>query len=324
MVSNIQPKKLIKTNEFVREPIDDLYNKIKQSESKKIILTGSRGAGKSTVLYDLENKCIRTKNPTIYTCFDSVSLFNKSNSDYLTEDFKKQYYEMSMCFKILEYIKNYYKSVYKIYFEDIYNILKEKALLMDKYINTGIYNDKHFEKVIDHLEITSIILSELKNILELKSINIAFDRFDWVNGSDSSVQKILSNYFDLFDKVVITTDDNNININKLEEKGYLVIDVNYGKKESIIKEIIRRRISANGEISVIDEKNITNKIYNTLIRETNGNLSLILNIVREVYDLCEWNQNSKNIEEMFETYIEKEVEAEKQFRKIYKSPNLYL
>lgn len=221
-------------------------------------------------------------------------------------------------------MKNNFKFVYRIYFEDIYNILKEKALLMDKYINAGLYIDKEFKKVIDPLEITSIILTELKNILELNSINMAFDRFDWTNGNNSSVQNILSSYFDLFDKVIITTDDNNINKKNLENKGYSIIDIDYGKKESIVKEIVRRRIWAQDKMPILTDEYITDEMYNYLIRKTNGNLTLILDIIREVSNLCEWNQSLNNLEKIFEIYTEKEIEKEKQFRKIYKSPNLYL
>ena len=63
-------KELLNVSEFVREPALEFIKKIKTCPDKKIILTGGRGSGKSSVLYNFENTGIGNLNQLIYTRFD--------------------------------------------------------------------------------------------------------------------------------------------------------------------------------------------------------------------------------------------------------------
>lgn len=326
MISRIQARDLINSEEFVREPVNEICDKINESKNNKIILEGTRGCGKSTVLYNLKYSSINTKNPTIYTLFDPVILFSKSNEKYFNYNFKKQYYELRLCFRLLGFIKKYYGLVYEKYFKEIYIELEKYSTVIDEIINNSFYKNTECNELFELTEPTLRIIDKLKEVLKLESLNISFDRFDWVNGSDPVVQQILSEYFDLFDKVILTTDDECINEKKteLEKKGYSFETIDYAKNEIVIKQIIKSRLNNNKEKTIFKEEYITDKIYSDLIEKTNGNITLLFDIVRDVIGLCDWNNKTDDIENLFYVQSEYELKKEKQFKKLYNNPNLYL
>jgi hypothetical protein len=61
-----------------------------------------------------------------------------------------------------------------------------------------------------------------------------------------------------------------------------------------------------------------------LIEKTNGNISLMFDIVRSVIFLCDWNNKVDNLENLFSVQGNYELKKDKQFKKMYKNPNLYL
>lgn len=332
MISHIQSRELIKSREYVREPIDVINKKIKNTKEDKIILTGPRGGGKSTILCGLEDNGLGNNNQTIYTCFDSVILFEKNNEKYFDEDFKKEYYELIVCFKLLSYMRDNYGIIYKKYFDKIYIDLKKISEEVDKEINNACFGEIEIKRLLNPLETSSKIINKLKDILELDTLSLALDRFDWINGSDESIQKILSNYFNLFDKVILTTDDETLqdinNRNSFEKKGYSFLTIDYGKEKDVLKEIIKRRIGLYNELqgkkTIFKEEYITDKIYEDLIQVTNGNISLLLDIVREVADLCDWEERIDNVESFFATQKTHQLNTEKRLRKMSKPKKLYL
>ena len=70
MIKHINPQQLIKTEQFIREPVDTLSRELTESSSKKIILDGGRGSGKSVVLENIQDKGLGTRNQTILIRFD--------------------------------------------------------------------------------------------------------------------------------------------------------------------------------------------------------------------------------------------------------------
>ena len=75
MSNTIYTERFIQTNEFVEKPVNEFCNKIKNNSSKKIILSGGRGTGKSLILYNNQNININSKEQCIFTRFDSVGQF---------------------------------------------------------------------------------------------------------------------------------------------------------------------------------------------------------------------------------------------------------
>ena len=175
MISRIQARDLINSEEFVREPVNEICHKINGSKNNKIILEGTRGCGKSTVLYNLKYSSINTKNPTIYTLFDPVILFSKSNEKHFNYNFKKQYYELRLCFRLLGFIKKYYGLVYEKYFKEIYIELEKYSTVIDEIINNSFYKNTECNELFELTEPTLRIIDKLKEVLKLESLNIWFD-----------------------------------------------------------------------------------------------------------------------------------------------------
>ena len=326
MFGRIDARDIINSNVFVSEPVNEICEKIKENKNNKIILNGTRGCGKSIVLYNLKYNGINTKNPTIYTLFDPAILFSKSNERYFDYNYKRQYYELRLCFRLLGYIKKYHGLEYQKYFKDIYAELEKYSTIIDSKINDTFYENLEFTELFEQTDPTNRIINKLKNELNLDTLNISFDRFDWINGSDPLIQQILSEYFNLFDKVILTTDDDGIEEKRknLEEKGFSFKTINYGQKENIIKEIIKLKLNNEEESTIFKEEYITNKIYSYLVEKTNGNIRLMVDILREVIRICDWDNSVENLENLITQQTEYEIKKEKQFKKMYQNPNLYL
>lgn len=323
MISRIEARNLINSNEFVSEPVNKICDRIKQNKNNKIIL---KGFGKSVVLYNLKYSSINTKNPFVYAHFDPVSLFYKSNEKYFDDNFKKQYYELGLCFRLLGYIKKYYGLVYEKYFKEIYLELEKHSNILDERINFSRYKETSTIDLFELKEPTTRIINRLKEVLKLETLNIGYDRFDWVNGGDSKIQQILSEYFNLFDKVVLTTDDDSIDrkIKILKEKGYSFETIDYGKNVAVVRQMIKARLDNLEEPIIFKEEYITDEIYNDLIEKTNGDINLIFAIVSEVIGICIFNNSVGNIENLFLTQGNYHVESDKIFKKMFKNPKLYL
>ena len=108
MISYIRPEKIIKTEQFVREPVDDINRKINNSTDKKFILTGSRGSGKSLILFNTLDRGLGTDNQTVLMRFDSIVNFASKPDEFFDERFFNHYYEMIFSWKLLTYIKKNY------------------------------------------------------------------------------------------------------------------------------------------------------------------------------------------------------------------------
>lgn len=145
----------------------------------------------------------------------------------------------------------------------------------------------------------------MKQEIGMETITICLDRFDCVETSSERIQQIMSFYFELFDKAIITTDDQDVyhNINHkqehLEAKYYQILPVDYGKVESITKDIVTADLAyyeqarynpKNPFYRQIHDKqfpDIRNLIsvaaYDNLIRQCNGNLKLLFEVLHSVY-----------------------------------------
>lgn len=330
MIKYIKPQELLTTPEFVREPVDNLSKKLKESSSKKIILNGGRGTGKSTVLYNLEHKGIETREPTIYTQFDSVINFSITPNEVFNEAFFEHYYELCFSWKLLRFIENNYPLNYEKYFQDIERLLKTMSEELDRNIRSAGYNGLSLNRYLSSTEISAKILTRLNYCLRLSSCNLAIDRFDWTNGRSAFSQQILSRYFDLFDKTIITSDDETLDdVNRrkqLDDKGYSFITTNYGNDIEIVKQIINKRILLSNINSKIkfDITKITDEIYIDLIQKTSGNISSMLASINEVINLSKWYNGMADINDLFDSAIEEELSKAKQLKKITTPTRLYL
>ncbi len=330
MIKRINPQQLIKTEQFIREPVDTLSKELTESSSKKIILDGGRGSGKSVVLENIQDKGLGTRNQTILIRFDSIISFSLNPNEEFDEKFFKHFYEMSISNKLLSYVRKNYPLTYETNFKDIEFLLSDITNKTYNYINNISYENVKFKSFLTPSELSSKILKRLKKCLNIDSLTLAVDRFDWINGSSAYVQKFISTYFDLFDKIIITTDDNALKDEhkkaEIEDKGYSFISSVYGRNTDVIRHIIRKRIelynrSTDHKKNTFDEKILTDKIYHSLVNLADGDITLILNTSSEIISLYNWYDGKiENLEEKVINEAENQLNKRKELSKINANP----
>lgn len=72
MITSYTIEELLNSNLFVKEPVFELLKRIKENPSKKIILTGGRGIGKSVVLQTQEQQNRNMQEQSIYMSFKCI------------------------------------------------------------------------------------------------------------------------------------------------------------------------------------------------------------------------------------------------------------
>lgn len=326
----VNSSQLIYDSKFIKEPADKYSRVLQEKSSNRIILNSGRGTGKSVILNNMENRNMGTNEPVIYTHFDSIVNFSRVPTKYFNEVFFEHYYEINFSWKLLNHIKKYYGITYENYFKDIELLLKKITEELDEsvrrlYIDEMVINNPQYAT-----QISSEIINRLKKHLGVSSVILAIDRFDWTNGRSDYVQQILSKYFDIFNKVIITSDDETLadeTVRKsFEDKGYSFVSQNYGNDLSIIKSIINRRIEIYNSINNdnFNADNITDIIYENLINNSNGNISTMLTIVYEVINLNKWENGNVNLLDLFQKCTEEQNNNVKELKRIFIPPKLHL
>lgn len=332
MIKDIKSFKLQENGLFIREPIDELSKKLNNDSSKKIIVTGGRGTGKSVLLYNHELKNLGNDKQTICIKFDSIAIFPDEFNEVYDKRFIEHYYEMIFCFKILNYIKENYSIVYEKEFKNYKDLLHEISKKTDDYINNSCFVKVSLDTYLKQNELSVEILTKLKKCLNISSLSLAIDRFDWTNESNRLVQEIISNFFVQFDKVIITTDDKYLqdknNRKQLTDKDYSFIDLEYGKDMEVMKAIIKKRINYSnknlvmGEI-LFPEEILDDQLLEYLIKKANGNISFIIECVNEV--ISHWNFTRQAINDSkMDKIIEYKSIKVKELEKMSRPRKLYL
>ena len=329
MISYIRPEKIIKTEQFVREPVDDINRKINNSTDKKFIVTGSRGSGKSLILFNTQDRGLGTDNQTVLMRFDSIVNFASKPDEFFDERFFNHYYEMIFSWKLLTYIKKNYGLTYEKNFKYIEETLKCISRNVDNYINNVYYDKVEILRYLTPKEVSSVIIEKFKKCLGVKKVNLAIDRFDWVNGSSAYTQELLSKYFDMFDKVIISVDELSLprKKEKLQDRGFSFVPAKYGKNVDVIKQIIRKRIKLYNESPNchFDENVLTDKFYDILVKKAKGNINLVLDVISEFVESYEWQNGNVNVENEIYSEMDYQLDKLKLIRKMdSNNPKLYL
>lgn len=294
MIKYTEPSKIIKTEQFIREPVDLLSREILNHSSKKIILNGN-GTGKSVILHHIQDKGLGTDKQTILTNFDSSINFMPFHFLNVLEDnkFVIHNYELLFSLELLSYIKSNYSFTYEKNFQSCEEKLKKIVEETEK----AIRQRKLPFRLLSHGEYSEPILDLIKDLFNLHELNLAIDNFDQINSSSSESQQILSKYFPYFDKVIITSNEENdffyteVTKKELEKKGYAFITPEYGKDTDILKHMIKRRIKLDNTITtstkqIMEEDNdLANNIYEKICTSFDGNISLALRMANEVIEL---------------------------------------
>lgn len=330
-MNTLRPCNIIYTQELVEEPVVDVLKTINNDTSRKIIVNGGRGNGKSVVLEDLEKNSIGSSNPTITMCFDSIINYAAEPNEYYDQRFFEHIYELTFAVKLLTFIKTNYIEIYKRDFAHIGDTLEIIGKDTDNYIrNVSLGDMVQIKRYLSAGEFTSLIIETLKKNLNLESLNIALDRFDWVNGKTPYVQGLLSNYFQYFDKSIITVDDDSNDLLEQENNGFSIISIDYNKDINCVKEIIKRRMDyynqSPGEHVITHRVDglVTDDMYQKMINETNGNLSMMIDIFHSAGLLYNWHDRSSGFEDDLDHEISEKKKEEKQLRLHSRPPKLYI
>lgn len=325
---NMRANELINSDIYVREPVDKYKNKINNSESNKVILTGGRGTGKSVVLNELQQRGLGTNNQTVLMRFDSVINFDINPTEYFSREFFINYYELEMANFLLSYIRKYYGLHYERYFCKYWYEVKERLDKVVHYANNiAFVEDDYLNDLMNAHEITSKIIDDMKNIIGIDKLNVAFDRFDWTNGKSAFSQVLLKEYFDSFDKAIITTDDENLNDEKYINNGYNIIKLDYGKDIDVVKKIINNRIDQylqkNHDINIDSEK-LNDEVFKFLLDNTDGNISTMINVINNFLSTYVWRGGIDDYMETIKYETNKENDVVKQLKRMGPQPKLWI
>ena len=200
----------INSNLCLKDVLDKTSSELLEIPSKKIILNGERGTGRSLVLENCEELGIKNGEPFFSTTFDSAGLFPKK-SEKFDDKFIEHYYEIVFCNKLLNFINHYYPRLFQEHFIDINEKINSLIQDTDKYINDCIYTNIKLDIYLKKGDISSQIIDDFKYYSSLSTLSLGIDRFDRTNSSNQYVQELLSSYFDMFNKVVLIVDDENLN-----------------------------------------------------------------------------------------------------------------
>ena len=314
---------LVNNEEFVREPVDKETKEILNSSNNKIILTGGRGIGKSTVLYNLEKRGLSNNEQTIYAHPDAVMLFTKEPNEIINSKIFDYISELRFTNSILLYIKRNYPIVFRKYFEEDMEYINSLFSKLDNEINNSFYEGTTVECKYGIKELSYDIINKLKQTMEIDKLNIAIDRFDEMNGSSKYVQETYEKYFELFNKVILTSDDPNLDNKRLSDNGYEVRNISYGNDKDVLREIIRFRKSLYDKDKTYQEL-FTSNLFLDKLTNLNGNIDLSLDTLLYLKQLLNWYDNTRDIEDLLDEAIEEQKKLSKKLERIIPKPTLYL
>lgn len=319
----INARNLVNSEQFVREPVDKEVNSILNSSSTKIILTGGKGVGKSTVLCSLENRGLGCNEQTIYDSPEPTITLAKEPNDIFDGRVFDYLSELRFTNNILFYIKRNYPIVFQKHFERDMELVHYLLKKLYEQANDPGLGGATIECKYRIKEISFDVLSRFRQIMEIDKLNIAIDKFDKINGSSEYIQKTYEKFFDMFDRVIITSDDPSLDNERLLDKGYNLISITYGNDKDVLREIIRRRESL-WEGSQTCEELFLDDIFLDRLIELNSNIDFAIEVIRYLNSFLVFYGNNYNIENELEKVIEEKKERSKSLERIISKPTLYL
>ncbi len=313
--------KIINTSEYVKEPVDKEVNDILNLEINKIILTGGRGVGKSAVLGVLEKRGLGSDEKTIYMCADPQVIVSTEPIDSFNDAAFEYLYELHFTRNLLFYIKKFYPEIFEKYFT---NDKKFADYLLEELytsINNMGYEDVSINSKYTTKGLSVGVLDKFCAVTNTNKINLAFDRFDWASGSSEYVQKLHERYFDMFNKIIVTSDDETIDKKELEGKGYAIKSISYGSDRKTLAEIIKCRKS----LYAGNESYVELFTSNTLLDKLSvfgSNTDLVLDALYRMSDYIHIFDG--DVEKALKMAVEDTIKNNRLFQDISPKTKLYL
>lgn len=263
-----------------REPNDELHKKIQAVNEKVVLLQGEHETGKTTTLLNIENRTLNKDKVSIYTKIE-IPKNLEINELLLTH-----YFELIITEYMLNYIKSNYFVLYERYFKDIENIINGLNSDIPKYFRIG--------------ELTGIIIKKLKSLLNINEITLLIDDLN----EQEIFYQIISRYFSVFDKVIIST--------KKQNQRLHTVNVDYGMSKDIIAKIYELKIQEYNKKFIIQDKQfpydeINSKLYDYIIEKSNGNIGIMIRVLLSVYYNWTWDDIDFNLIDEFHLYLNEQV-----------------
>lgn len=305
---------------FIREPVDRINRNMDEDLSNKIILTGGRNIGKTTVLLSKENVSLGNNIQCIYAAYSNNDMFSLTN-EILEGNFAEHYYELIISNTLIYWTKKYYPFTYEKYLRKYDEIIHSRFKEKDNHIRNFRY--KNLEKCANLKcgDFSFQIFNLIKDELEIKKLLLAIDRFDWLK---QRTQEVIKPYFNLFDKTIITVDD--VDALQTVNDDYSIVTCNYNLNSDFVKELIKRQINEYENNEVFPISVITDEMCERLIKLSNGNLNVIKNIINRLFIEYKWKIDGEKIDvdRYLNLFSEDENNKILQIRKIGVKPKFYL
>lgn len=298
---HMTPEQIVESSNFVKEPVQKIITAIDSSSCHEVVLTGPRSGGKSIVMNAYQKEKVGTGEDAVYVFLDS-----SINVSYLTDRELSYRYELYLAGYVLSYIRKNYRDLYEENFVKLHDEIKFSSQKFLDFINTKailIERNQKFSGISPRGKLIEKVITEMKKYLGSEAITICLDRFDWMNSSNDTFQKMAAFYFQFFDKVILTSDDKEIvtdftyKRSSLSHNGVDFIDVDYGKNYNIAKEIVTADLayyasakhtmgnSFENRQYVDIKKLIPYATYNKMIKNCDGNFGILFQTLREFYGL---------------------------------------
>ena len=321
----IKASKLIHSENFVREPVDKEVRDILSSPSKKVILTGGRGVGKSTVLYSLENSGLGRSEQTICTSPESIIALSREPDNRYDSEYFDYLHELRFANSILYYIKTNYPLAYDKYFKEDHMKVVSKLNEFFNKLNDSYFTEVNFNLNLKLREFSYPIVSRFRDVMNIDKLNLGVDRFDGMFGGSEYYQKLYESYFDMFDKVVLVSDDRNLDAEGLFNNGYSLKFISYGNNEDVLKQIIKHRSGfyENGE-DALKEVFTLNPVIERLL-QLNGNIDMALDVLYDVKTSIKYNDGTNiRLEEIVDLAIRDKKDYARRLEKMDFKHTFYL
>lgn len=312
----------VASNNYYKKPVEEISSKIIDSNEKRIILQGVKGAGKSTVLYHNRNNTLYTPHVSIISTFHNSIPFFGIN-DLFTKEYYEYFYELEISFILLSQIKLFYSDIFDKHFTDIYEEITKRLKELTIYTRISNKEQKNLKEILAFGSLTDPIIRTFKKEVSLQTLDLQIDQFEY---NSPYHQANLVNYDKIFDQLILACNIECVSPN-LEEKGYKIIDVNYGKNKEVLREILKQRI-IEYNISIEKEKvtfpfnKMTDNIIEALIELSNGNISIVLD---SLYIASETLFSYKNASlNDITSYLQREIDKKEKTEKMYPAKKLHL
>ncbi len=323
----LKTEELIHSSAFVREPVDEEVNKILSSRSRKFIITGGRGVGKSVLLKSIEARGLGSKEQTIYADTDILPVMTTEPNERYGIELFQYLYELRFSLSLLLYIQRHYPIIYEKHFRQDLTLVGDLINTFNKEVGNFGFTNTPISCKYAPKELSSIILNKFLEIMKIKKINLAIDRFDRINGSSKCVQEIYKGYFDMFNKVIITTDDLNLDKQRLSKKGYKITTITYGKDPDVLREIIRRRVQLNNFKNMqekISEDVFTLDTFIDRLAKEGNDIDFSLLVLKEALKDYKWHDSKTYDQSIVDEAFNDAKHSDQAYKLSLHNPTLYL